>query len=103
MGKRNDGKRKSTRKKSSARAEGGATRSSNYCCVGGGGSGSKNDKFAAFDFTDDDDRVEIESRKTLAKFERKSPSRKPVHNRQSVDKYTFLESCKFIRVLVCLL
>ncbi|KAL8541828.1 hypothetical protein ACS0TY_002907 [Phlomoides rotata] len=78
------GKRKSTRKKSSG---GVVTNSNNYCCVGG--SGSKNDKYAAFDFTEDD--VEIESRKALAKFGAKSPSGKPVHHRKSVDKYTFLQ------------
>lgn len=53
------------------------------------GGGSSNSKFSAFEFNDEDTRVEDESRKAVAKFGAKSP-RKPV------DKYDFLECCKSI-------
>ncbi|XP_020551252.1 probable ubiquitin-like-specific protease 2A isoform X2 [Sesamum indicum] len=56
-----------------------------------GGGSSKDDKFSVFEFADDDLRVETESRKTLAKFGTRSPSKKPAHHHQSVDKYFFLE------------
>lgn len=102
MGKKKDEKWKIARTKSSSRAEeGGAARSNNYRCLGGGGGGGNNDKYAVYDFTEDDMRTEIESRKTLAKYGPKSPSRKPVHHRPAVDKYDFLELCKFLRVIVC--
>ncbi|KAK4438099.1 putative ubiquitin-like-specific protease 2B [Sesamum alatum] len=56
-----------------------------------GGGESKDDKFSVFEFADDDLRVETESRKTLARFGTRSPSKKPAHHHQSVDKYVFLE------------
>ncbi|PIN06512.1 Sentrin-specific cysteine protease (Ulp1 family) [Handroanthus impetiginosus] len=60
---------------------------------GGGGGASKNGKFSVFDFDDDDLRVETESRKSLAKFGSKSPSKRPARNREQVDKYVFLQCC----------
>ncbi|KAL2254469.1 UNVERIFIED_CONTAM: hypothetical protein Sindi_0241600 [Sesamum indicum] len=67
-----------------------------------GGGSSKDDKFSVFEFADDDLRVETESRKTLAKFGTRSPSKKPAHHHQSVDKYFFLEYCKSVpaRIIV---
>lgn len=80
------GKRRNADKKSY-----GATSSINY-----GGGGISNSKFSAFEFNDEDTRVENESRKAVAKFGAKSPSKKPVHSRKSIDKYDFLECCKSI-------
>lgn len=69
-----------------------------------GGGSRNNDKYAVFDFADDELRVETESRKTLAKFGTKSPGKKPACDRKAVDKYVFLECCKSmpaITVTIC--
>ncbi|KAI3445786.1 hypothetical protein Pfo_002451 [Paulownia fortunei] len=79
------GKRRNVKNESYTGGEGNTTSRNSY------GGGSNNGKFSVFEFADDDLRVETESRKTLAKFGTKSPSKKPAHHRQPVDKYVFLE------------
>lgn len=76
------GKGRSAAKKSHRGAEGIAASNTNN-----GGA------FSAFDFKDDDFLVEVKDRKAIAKYA-KSPSKKPVHRRKSVDKYAFLQCCK---------
>ncbi|KAL0365204.1 UNVERIFIED_CONTAM: hypothetical protein Sangu_0618000 [Sesamum angustifolium] len=90
------GKRRNAKYKSSIAGEVNSTGAS-Y-----GGGSSKDDKFSVFEFADDDLRVETESRKTLAKFGTRSPSKKPAHHHQLVDKYLFLEYCKYVpaRIIV---
>ncbi|KAK4401823.1 putative ubiquitin-like-specific protease 2A [Sesamum angolense] len=90
------GKRRNAKYKSSTAGEVNSTGAS-Y-----GGGSSKDDKFSVFEFADDDLRVETESRKTLAKFGTRSPSKKPAHHHQLVDKYLFLEYCKSVpaRIIV---
>ncbi|KAL6545815.1 hypothetical protein OROGR_009689 [Orobanche gracilis] len=56
-----------------------------------GSVGCNHNRFAVFEFADDDLHIETESRKTLAKFGTKSPGKKPAHHLQSMDKYTFLQ------------
>ncbi|KAH6793441.1 hypothetical protein C2S52_003918 [Perilla frutescens var. hirtella] len=80
------GKRRNADKKSYGGAEGSAASVMN--CGGGGGNDSK---FSAFEFNEDDLQVEAEAGKTLAKFRAKSPSKKSVHRRKSINKYDFLE------------
>ncbi|XP_051146715.1 probable ubiquitin-like-specific protease 2B isoform X2 [Andrographis paniculata] len=58
-----------------------------------GGGGGDVGKFSVFEFADADLRVENESRKNLARFVVKSPSKKSAHHRQSADKYRLLECC----------
>ncbi|CAA0807364.1 Cysteine proteinases superfamily protein [Striga hermonthica] len=66
-----------------------ATGKKNY--VGGGGGGSNNCRHSDFDFADEDQRVEAESQRFLAKFRVRSPCKKTAHNRRPLDKYYLLE------------
>ncbi|XP_012854387.1 PREDICTED: uncharacterized protein LOC105973892 [Erythranthe guttata] len=52
---------------------------------------SNSDKFSAFDFSDEDFRVEQDARKTLAKFDIESPGKKPADNRVAIDKHVLLD------------
>ncbi|XP_073287104.1 probable ubiquitin-like-specific protease 2A isoform X2 [Primulina huaijiensis] len=54
-----------------------------------GGGNSKN-KFSVFEFAEDDERVEVDSYRTLSKFENKTRSRKHAQHHHPVDKYDFL-------------
>ncbi|XP_075511183.1 putative ubiquitin-like-specific protease 2A isoform X2 [Primulina tabacum] len=53
-----------------------------------GGGNSKN-KFSVFEFAEDDERVEVDSYRTLSKFEKKTRSRKHAQHHHPVDKYDF--------------
>ncbi|XP_073148741.1 probable ubiquitin-like-specific protease 2A [Henckelia pumila] len=53
------------------------------------GGGSSKNKFSVFEFAEDDERVEVDSHRTLSKFENKTRSRKHDHH-HPVDKYHFL-------------
>lgn len=79
------GKRRTAAKKSHGGAEGTAATSTN---TGGA--------LAAFDFNDDDKRVEDEERKAMAKYG-KIPSKKRARRPKSLEKYHFLECCKYPR------
>lgn len=90
------GKKRNAEKKSYYGALGSATSSMNY-----GGGGGNCSKFFAFEFNDEDIRVEDESRKAVAKFGAKSPIKKPAHSREkSMDKYDFLASCESVTLAI---
>ncbi|KAL7119308.1 hypothetical protein ACP275_02G055300 [Erythranthe tilingii] len=80
------GKRRNAKGKNYSGGDGNTTSSNSY-----GGSSSNNDKLSAFDFNDEDLRVEQEACKTLVKYGIKSPGKKLAQNREPVDKYVFLE------------